>query len=87
MSRSRPPSTLSLPSDRKKKPRTGYVRSSEPHIGTEWRFEVWSEEQKIALVSILTADGPVQVALNRAELEILWRNLEAFLLGWPEDRI
>jgi hypothetical protein len=86
MPESRRPTTLSLPSDEKKKQRTGYVRSGVTHIGSEWSFELLSEEPKVAVATIMTADGPVEVGLNRAQATTLHQQLGLFLLDWPEDQ-
>jgi hypothetical protein len=86
MPESRRPTTLSLPSDRETKRRTGYVRCGALHIGTEWTFEIVSEEGKIAIATIMTDDGPVQVGLNRVQATTLYQQLGLFLQDWPEDQ-
>jgi hypothetical protein len=59
--------------------RSGYVRSKVTHIGTEWSFEVLSDDRKVAVATIQTADGPVQIGLNRAEATKLAQMLQLFL--------
>jgi hypothetical protein len=83
---SRRPTTLSLPSDRAQKQRTGYVRSGATHIETEWSFDMLSEEPKVAVVTIWTGDGPVEVGMNRAQATTLHQQLGLFLQDWPEDQ-
>lgn len=84
MPESRPPSTLSSKSD-PQKARTGYVRSLVNYIGTEWYFEVLSDEPKVAIATIVTNDGPVHIGLNRAEAKNLVQKLQLFLQDWPQD--
>jgi hypothetical protein len=86
MPESRRPTTLSLPSDREKKQRTGYVRCGVTHIGTEWSFEPLDDKRKIAIATIMTDDGPIEVGLNRAQATTLHQQLGLFLQDWPEDQ-
>jgi hypothetical protein len=78
--------TLSLPSDREKKQRTGYVRSGVTHIGTEWSFDMMSEEPKVGVVTILTSDGSIEVGINRAQATTLHQQLDLFPRDWPQDQ-
>jgi hypothetical protein len=87
MPQSRPPSTLSLPSDREKKQRTGYVRCGVTYIRTEWKFDILSDERKIAIAEIWTADGRIDIGLNRIEAESLLQKLQLFLQDWPADQL
>jgi hypothetical protein len=81
-----PPTTLSLPFDKYKNARTGYVRSFGTHVATELSYEVWSEERKLIIIRIMTRDGPVQVALNQAEATEIVQTLQLSLQDWPEDQ-
>ena len=85
MTQSRRPTTLSLPSDKGMAPRSGYVRSKVTHIGTEWRFEVLSDDRKVAVATIQTLDGPLHIGLNRAEATKLAQMLQLFLHEWSTD--
>jgi hypothetical protein len=64
----------------------GYLRSDATHTGVKWMFEVLSEHPRVSLATILTADGPLHVGLNRPDAVNLLRKLELFLLDWPEDQ-
>jgi hypothetical protein len=86
MSQSRFPPSLSMAGDKEKIARSGYVRTGAVHIGTEWSFEVLSDDQKIAVVTIMTGDGPIEIGLNRAESTILEQKLRLFLEDWPRDQ-
>jgi hypothetical protein len=78
--------TLSLSGDRQKHPRRGYIRSDANHRQCEWSFEVLSEQPKVGLVTIMTADGPLRVAINRVDATSLLQKLQLFLADWPEDQ-
>jgi hypothetical protein len=64
----------------------GYVRCGVTHIECEWKFEVMDEKERVAIVDIETADGPISVGLNRRDAENLSRTLTLFLQDWPEDQ-
>jgi hypothetical protein len=83
MTKYHPPTTLSLPFDKYKNARTGYVRSFGTHLATEWSYEVCSEERELIIVKVMTRDGPVQVALNQAEATEIVQTLQLFLKDWP----
>jgi hypothetical protein len=86
MPESRFPPSLSQLGNKEDKPRSGYVRSRATHIGTEWNFEVLSDDQKVVVATIMTADGPVHIGLNRAEAIKLQQTLQLFLQEWPQDQ-
>ena len=86
MSQSRFPPSLNLAGHREDIPRPGFVRSQATHIGTEWSFEVLSDEHKVAVATIETGDGPVHIGLNRAEATRLVQKLQLFLQDWPKDQ-
>jgi hypothetical protein len=69
------------------KPMPGYVRSEVQHVQAMWQFELWSEQPKIAIVTIETQDGPVQVGLNRQDASRLIDLLRSFLADRPEDQL
>lgn len=62
------------------------MRCDATHIGTEWQFEILSEKPPVAVATIVTADGPVHVGLNRQEAQALAQKLQLFLIEWPEAR-
>jgi hypothetical protein len=64
----------------------GYVRCDAVHIGTEWTFEVLSEQERVAYLTIETDDGPIHVGLNREEATRLQRKVQLFLQDWPEGQ-
>ncbi len=86
MSQSRFPPSLSAKGNRDDIPRPGYVRCRATHLDSEWRFEVLSDDQKVAVATIETADGPVHIGLNRDSAEMIQQKLQLFLLDWPKDR-
>lgn len=67
-------------------PIAGYIRADVTHRGCEWSFEILSEQPKVGIVSIATADGSLHVALNRADAENVLQKLQLFLAEWPDDR-
>ena len=67
-------------------PIAGYIRADANHRGCEWSFEVLSEQPKVGIVSIATADGALNVALNRADAENVLQKLQLFLADWTDDR-
>jgi len=81
------PPSLSAAGDRQKIPRPGYVRSQATYIETEWNFEVLSDDQKVAIATIQTVDGPVHIGLNRKEAKTLLQKLQLFLQDWPQDQL
>jgi hypothetical protein len=87
MPQSRFPPSLNLAGQRPDIPKAGYVRSGTRHTGTEWKFEVLSDDHKVAVATIETADGPVQIGLNRAEATKLQLKLQLFLQDWPKDQL
>jgi len=86
MSQSRFPPSLAATGDQENISRRGYVRSQATHIGTEWSFEVLSDDQKVAVATIETVDGPVHIGLNRAEATTLLQKLQLFLQDWSKDQ-
>jgi hypothetical protein len=64
----------------------GYVRCGVTHAGCDWNFEVLSERPRVAIVTITTNDGLIDIGLNRADAEGLVRTLQLFLAEWPEDQ-
>jgi hypothetical protein len=62
----------------------GYVRCVAIHREVIWRFEALDAGSQVALVTIETADGDVQVALIPERARELLRELELFLAHWPE---
>jgi hypothetical protein len=68
-------------------PKPGYVRCRAIHAGCDWTFEIVSEPHKIAIATIETHDGPVQIGLNRKDAIGLLRTLQLFLQDWPEDQV
>jgi hypothetical protein len=87
MPRSRPPTKTPTPeSEGENRSKRGYVRSQATHIGTEWGFEVLSDDRKVAIATIWTGDGPVHIGLNRVEATNLVQKLQLFLHDWPEDQ-
>lgn len=86
MPQSRFPPSLNAASDKSNIPKWGYVRSRATHLGAKWNFEQLSEDQKIALVTIETRDGPVQIGLNREEATVFQQKLQLFLQDWPKDQ-
>jgi hypothetical protein len=87
MRRSRLPPSLNAAGDQQNTPRPGYVRSEATHIGTEWSFEVLSDDQKVAIATIQTGDGVVHIGLNREEATTLLQKLQLFLQDWPKDQL
>lgn len=87
MPESRFPPSLASAGKKDQIPRPGYVRSGAAHLVTDWQFEVLTDSHKIALVTIETRDGPVQVGLNREDATGLLRKLQLFLQDWPEDQL
>jgi hypothetical protein len=53
----------------------GYVRCGVTHIECEWKFEVMDEKERVAIVDIETADGPISIGLNRPAAEKLLQTL------------
>jgi hypothetical protein len=86
MPQSRFPPSLNSAGQRPGIPKAGYVRSQATHLETEWHFEVLSDEDKVAVVTIDTADGPVHIGLNRAEATTLLQKLRLFLQNWSKDQ-
>jgi hypothetical protein len=87
MPQSRFPPSLNSAGQRPDIPKAGYVRSRATHLETEWRFEVLSDDHKVAFATIETADGPVHIGLNREEATTLLQKLQLFLLDWPKDQL
>jgi len=87
MSESQPPPKSLSQSNKGERPRSGYVRSLVTHIGTEWSFEVLSDDNKVGLVTIQTGDGPVYIGVNRTEATNLVQKLQLFLQDWPKDQL
>jgi hypothetical protein len=87
MPRSRLPPSLNAAKDQQNTPRPGYVRSEATHIGTEWTFEVLSDDQKVAIATIQTGDGAVHIGLNQEEATTLLQKLQLFLQDWPRDQL
>jgi hypothetical protein len=83
----KPTKTLTTKADMENRQRTGYVRSNATHRGCEWLFEVLSEEPRVGIVTILTGDGPLHVALNRPDAVRLQQKLQLFLENWPEEQL
>jgi hypothetical protein len=69
-----------------RRPRIGYIRCNANHRGCEWSFEVLSEQPRVGIVTIMTNDGPLHVALNRADAMNIQQKLQLFLQDWPEDQ-
>lgn len=67
-------------------PIAGYIRADANHRGCEWSFEMLSEQPKVGIASIMTADGALHVALNRADAEDILQKLQLFLTDWKDDR-
>jgi len=65
----------------------GYIRADANHGGCEWSFEVLREHPKVGIVSIMMADGSLNVALNRADAENVLQKLQLFLADWTDDRV
>jgi hypothetical protein len=88
MPQSRFPTSLALIQKKKpdQTPKNGYVRSQATHIDAVWSFEILSDDQKIAVVTIETVDGPVHIGVNRSRAEDLFHQLQLFLENWPKDR-
>ena len=63
----------------------GYIQSNASHRGCEWSFELLSEQPKVGIVTVMTADGPLHVALNRPDAMRLLQMLQLFLADWPEE--
>jgi hypothetical protein len=72
-----PPHSLAMLGDKENIPRPGYVRSGILHAG-EWRFEILSDDEKLAVVTIQTVEGPVQIVLDRNQATIVLRDLPLF---------
>jgi hypothetical protein len=68
------------------KQQTDYVRSLVTHITAEWSFEVLDAESLVSVVTIMTADGPVKIGLNRQDAEMLMQNIQLFLARFPNDQ-
>jgi hypothetical protein len=64
----------------------GYVRCGVLFAGVDWQFEVMSEEQKLLVATIVTRDGPVDIALKREDAEVLLQRLKLFLADMPPGR-
>ena len=64
----------------------GYVRSGPAFFETTWSLEILSEDNKVAVATIQTADGPVYIGLNQSEAAALAQKLQLFLTKWPKDR-
>ena len=86
MPRSRLPPSLNAVGRKPDRPKPGCVRSTVTHIGSEWTFEVLSDDSKVAVATIQTADGPVHIGLNREEAISLQQKLQLFLQDWPKDQ-
>jgi len=64
----------------------GYVRSGMIHVVTEESFEILSDDNKVAVATIQTADGPVHIGLNQSEATALAQKLQLFLADWPKGQ-
>ena len=78
--------TLTPKSERENRQRRGYIRCNANHRGCDWSFEVLSEQPRVGLLTIMTADGPLHVALNRADAVNVLHKLQLFLADWPDDQ-
>jgi hypothetical protein len=64
-------------------PILGYVRCDAIHVEAVWRFEALDAKSQVALVTIETEDGAVQVGLIRDRARELQRELELLLRDFP----
>ena len=64
----------------------GYVRCGVIHKECDWKFEVMSDQERVGIVDIETADGPISIGLNRRDAEGLLQTLTLFLQDWPQDQ-
>lgn len=85
MPESRFPKSLSAKNQKPLPQLVGYVRPG-PHLTTEWSFELLDDEAGVAIVKIATADGPVEVGMNRSAATELIQKLQLFLAVWPRDQ-
>lgn len=85
MPESRFPKSLSAQNPKPLPQIEGYVRPG-PHLTTEWSFELLDDAVGVAVVKIMTADGPVEVGLNRSAATEIAQKLHLFLATWPEGR-
>lgn len=63
----------------------GYVRCGVTFVEADLNFEMLANEPKVAVLTLETIDGNVDVGLNRRDATALLQKLQLFLDDWPEE--
>ena len=64
---------------------TGYVRCGVTFAGADFGLQILATKPSVALFTVETMDGNVDIGIRRGEAADLLQKLKLFLQEWPDD--